>query len=102
MPVSASARPCADRKPFIVNGVSYIVYTGDSKAERRRVSCGKARRMVRRFLVQRVEPSHWNCKVRRRDDRGTSGDCHAGRRLTSKFGYRYWEYFVGWYPYSPH
>lgn len=102
IPQSAAARPCADNSPFIVKGVSYIVYTGDSEAERRRVPCSKARRMVRRFLVDRVELLHWNCKIRRRDDRGTAGDCHAGKRLTNEFGYRYWEYFVGWYPYVPH
>jgi hypothetical protein len=61
-PASAAARPCSDNHPVVVRGVHWIVYTGDSAREKRDLPCRKARRIARRYIADRVEPSGWNCR----------------------------------------
>ena len=89
VPTSASARPCSDRVPVIVEDVQWIVYTGDSARERREIPCSKARRIAKRKLRGRGTPG-WNCSARlhRCVRGGTYVDAHGNRR---------WRFLVGWH-----
>ena len=91
-PATASARPCSDRVPVIVDGVQWIVYTGDSALERREISCAKARRIAKRVIRTGEGPKGWNCKNTRRIKR-----CVRGGTYIDEWGNRQWRYLIGWH-----
>ena len=86
----ASARPCSDRTPVIVEGVQWIVYTGDSAAERREIPCAKARRIAKRMLRREQGTPGWRCSSRRHR-------CVRGGTYVDDYGHRQWRFLVGWH-----
>jgi hypothetical protein len=92
-PATASARPCSDTVPVIVNGERWIVYTGDSARERREISCRKARQIAKRYIRTRDAPAGWRCKHSLRVKR-----CVRGGTYVDDFGHRQWRYLIGWHP----
>lgn len=89
LPASASARPCSDRVPVIVAGVQWIVYTGDSTAERREIPCSKARRIAKRKL-RGANTTGWKCNA-------SLQRCVRGGTYVDDSGHRRWRFLVGWH-----
>lgn len=89
LPSAAAARPCSDRVPVIVAGVQWIVYTGDSAAERREIPCSKARRIAKRKL-RGNGTAGWKCSARLQR-------CVRGGTYVDDFGHRQWRFLVGWH-----
>jgi hypothetical protein len=89
VPRAASARPCSDLNPVFVDGVRWIVYTGDGPWELENLSCTKARRVARRAIrVGRV--TRWKCSRKRHR-------CVRGGTYIDGYGHRQWRYLVGWH-----
>ncbi len=89
-PAAASARPCSDRFPVIIDGTQWIVYTGDSARERRELPCRKARRIARTYITTHVDPGRWDCSARQQR-------CTKGGTYIDRYGYRQPRYLVGWH-----
>ena len=86
----ATARPCSDRVPVIVDGTQWIVYTGDSARERREIPCAKARRIAKRMLRSGKPTRGWKCSARRQR-------CVRGGTYVDDYGNRLPRYLVGWH-----
>ena len=89
-PSPASGRPCSDSTPVFADGIQWIVYTGDSAAERRAIPCSKARRIAKRMLRTRTGTSGWRCSARLHR-------CVRGGTYEDAYGNRQWRYLVGWH-----
>ena len=90
LPATATARPCSDRVPVIVNGTQWIVYTGDSARERRGIPCAKARRIAKRMLRSGKATPGWKCSARRQR-------CVRGGTYVDEYGNRLPRFLVGWH-----
>ena len=92
VPSSASARPCSDTVPVIVDGRQWIVYTGDSAREKRAIPCRKARSIAKRYIRTQDAPAGWKCSHTARLKR-----CVRGGTYVDDFGNRQWRYLIGWH-----
>jgi hypothetical protein len=89
LPAAASARPCGITT---ANDKGWIVYTGDSKREKRKITCRKARRIARGYIENRYEPGDWECRHTRRRK-----DCRRGGTYIDEFGNELPRYLIGWH-----
>jgi len=90
-PGLAAARPCADQRPFVVGGVSLIVYTNDDDSPFR-TTCRTARRVVRAFLSTGRSPTGWRCR-----DSSQFRRCVGGGTFVDEDGHRQWRRLAGWH-----
>ena len=90
-PAAAAARPCSDRTPFVVDGVSWVLFTGDETPPYK-PSCRTARRVARRFLTTGRSPAGWRCR-----NTASVKRCVRGGTYVDEFGNRQWRQLVGWH-----
>jgi hypothetical protein len=92
LPDVASARSCSKRGPITAKGRHWIVYTGDSRRERREIPCRKARRIARNYIASAIEPGRWSCT----DTRAVK-QCVRGGTYIDRYGDEKPRYLIGWH-----
>lgn len=88
LPSAAAAKDCSAYKPFVRNGVSWVVYTF-VEPNRAQIACSKARRITANAMRGR-KVIGWQCSRPRQR-------CVRGGTYVDDYGFRQWKFLVGWH-----